>query len=143
MENNELYHHGVKGMKWGVRRSPAQLGHPTSKGKKTGRFSFGKKKKPVEKRVDSEPKKKSVKDMSDTELREVISRMRLEQDYANLSSSQVSKGKKFVDRMLNNVITPAAEDVAKQLVKSAMTKGVNSILGLDEEFKVYTNNKKK
>jgi hypothetical protein len=26
----ELYHHGVKGMKWGVRRTPEQLGHSKS-----------------------------------------------------------------------------------------------------------------
>ena len=25
--NRELYHYGVKGMKWGVRRTPEQLGH--------------------------------------------------------------------------------------------------------------------
>lgn len=32
---NELYHHGVKGMKWGVRRTPAQLGHkPSAKHRK-------------------------------------------------------------------------------------------------------------
>lgn len=28
---NELYHHGIKGMKWGVRRTPEQLGHKKKK----------------------------------------------------------------------------------------------------------------
>jgi len=32
--DSELYHHGVKGMKWGVRRSPQQLGHPAPKKRK-------------------------------------------------------------------------------------------------------------
>lgn len=29
-EYNELYHHGIKGQKWGVRRTAAQLGHRNS-----------------------------------------------------------------------------------------------------------------
>lgn len=40
MSKGYLEHYGVKGMKWGVRRTPAQLGHKTStKRKKPGVFS--------------------------------------------------------------------------------------------------------
>lgn len=34
MEDKKLYHHGIKGMKWGVRRTKAQLGYKTSPKKK-------------------------------------------------------------------------------------------------------------
>lgn len=35
--HEDLYHHGIKGMKWGIRRTPAQLGHKTSAKKKTSK----------------------------------------------------------------------------------------------------------
>ena len=35
MENQELSHHGIIGMRWGVRRTPAQLGHKPSDNRKT------------------------------------------------------------------------------------------------------------
>jgi hypothetical protein len=41
MNEYELYHHGVKGQKWGVRRTAAQLGHRTANiASKTGKVLY-------------------------------------------------------------------------------------------------------
>lgn len=58
MENTCLYHHGIKGQRWGVRRTPAQLGHPvtkTTKKKKTSAKSQTK-----SKELTTEEKKSKV-----------------------------------------------------------------------------------
>ena len=156
MDNNELMHYGVPGMKWGVRRTPAQLGRKKTSSSKS---LFGKKKpkpkpkpKPKAKSESSKketaPKPKSVKEMSDEELSTAIRRMQLEQTYASLSPQKVSTGKAVTKRILNNIIVPAAEDVGRQMVKTALTRAGNKTLSevfkdFSEADKIYTNNKKK
>ena len=141
---NELYHFGIKGMRWGVRRYQNQDGSLTNAGKtrlKKGHASneeTDSSNKPSTKSSST----KTVKDMSDDELRQAINRLQLEQQYKNLSPKNVSKGKKFVDTVKNDVLKPAAIDIGKQVAKSLMVKGVNSLVK-DESLKVYTNNKKK
>ena len=152
MDNDELMHYGVPGMKWGVRRTPAQLGRKKTSSSKS---LFGKKKskpKPKEKSESSKketaPKPKTVKEMSDEELNAAIRRMQLEQTYASLSPQKVSTGKAIAKRILNNIVVPAAEDVGKQMVKTALTRAGNKTLSevfkdFSEADKIYTNNKKK
>ena len=72
---------------------------------------------------------KSIKDMSDSELRAVVNRLQLEQQYRSLTPQQVSKGRKFVDSVLNNVLAPAAKEVGKNVAKSLMTNIANEMLG--------------
>lgn len=152
MDNDELMHYGVPGMKWGVRRTPAQLGRKKTSSSKS---LFGKKKSKAKAKTKSEsskeetaPKPKSVKEMSDEELNAAIRRMQLEQTYASLSPQKVSTGKAVTKRILNNIIVPAAEDVGRQMVKTALTRAGNKTLSevfkdFSEADKIYTNNKKK
>lgn len=154
MDNDELMHYGVPGMKWGVRRTPAQLGRKKTSSSKS---LFGKKKpkpkpKPKAKSESSKeetaPKKKSVKEMSNEELNAAIDRMRLEQTYASLSPQKVSMGKKIAKTILNDVVVPAATDVGRQMVKSTLARAGNKTLSevfkdFSDEDKIYANNKKK
>lgn len=154
MDNDELMHYGVPGMKWGVRRTPAQLGRKKTSSSKS---LFGKKKsKPKAKakaksessKKETAQKPKTVKEMSDEELNAAIRRMQLEQTYASLSPQKVSTGKAITKRILNNIVVPAAEDVGRQMVKTALTRAGNKTLSevfkdFSEADKIYTNNKKK
>ena len=150
MDNDELMHYGVPGMKWGVRRTPAQLGRKKTSSSKS---LFGKKKpKPKAKSESSKKetvqKKKSVKEMSDEELNAAISRLQLEQRYKELSPQKVSMGKKIAKTILNDVVVPAATDVGRQMVKSTLARAGNKTLSevfkdFSDEDKIYANNKKK
>lgn len=86
---DELYHWGIKGMKWGVRRYQNKDGTLTSEGKK--HYS-----------QDHEDytrahTKKSVREMSDSELNARINRLQKEQQYERLtaSSSKLQKAIKI------------------------------------------------
>lgn len=85
--SNELYHHGVKGMRWGVRNDKK-------------RFSSGKKKNRQEDWSDdakeaSQIKKKRVSQMSNAELRKLNERQNLERQHSQLNPSVISKGMKY------------------------------------------------
>ena len=68
---NELYHFGIKGMKWGIRRYQNKDGSLTAAGKK--RYS------------DSSSVNDGIKDLTDQELRDRINRLNLEKQYQDLT----------------------------------------------------------
>lgn len=85
--SEELYHYGIKGMKWGVRRTPAQLGHVTA-GKKSSRES--KASKPKEKKTPGKTSR-ITSSLSDDELQRRVNRLNLEERYDDLVARQKAR----------------------------------------------------
>lgn len=94
-----LSHHGVKGMKWGVRKN----------GKSRVRTSFAK------------PPKK----LSDMELTNRVKRMETEKRYNSLNTADKSKGRQFVEEVLTNsgkrVATTVLTGGGLLVVRAALT----------------------
>ena len=84
----ELYHFGIKGMKWGIRRFQNRDGTLTPQGK--NRYQ------------------KDVKRMSDRELRRAINRLEMERKYTRLANSDINRGKKYIDAVAKTGLTVAA-----------------------------------
>ena len=125
-----LIHYGILGMKWGVRRYQNKDGSLTSAGKK--RYSNNDDIKDSPQKNTEEPKKKSVKDMSDEELRREINRMQLEQSYLRMTGQNIEKGKSAVEIALGKMKESFVSTVAQKSGQILAERLVNSMLGVKE-----------
>ena len=86
MDDNELYHHGILGMKWGIRRFQKKDGSLTTSGRK--RYSNSSE----DYNTTQNLKKKKLNEMSNAELRKLNERQQLERTYHQFNKSRISKG---------------------------------------------------
>lgn len=131
MDNNTLSHHGVKGMRWGVRRTPAQLGHkPSAKRKKVNvadrvKKALAKHKQSVEtkkakQKAEEEAKEQKSKEeilkrgsaaevmslkgkISNSELQSAVNRLNLERQLSDLSSKDSNAGKDKLSETMDKI----------------------------------------
>jgi hypothetical protein len=116
-----IEHYGVKGMRWGVRRTDAELARSRKKkesdsdssskgdGKKNSRGNIG----------------KSSANLSDKELKDVVSRMQLEKQYASLKPKSISQV--AVDTA-KSIVAQAARSSVQQLANQAFNQQMNSVM---------------
>lgn len=122
MSTNELTHHGIKGMRWGVRRSKAQLARAGGSSAKSSPTTAKKVVGDGEK-TDYKPRLKA-EELSDRELKARIQRIENEKKYNQLTAKEKSAGRKFVEDVLVN----AGKQALTSFVNKQMTNALNSLM---------------
>ena len=107
---SELKHHGVKGMRWGVRRATTRGGTPPSTRKAK-----------VDEGVKKEDPKTSVKNLSDQELKDRIQRLQNEKTYKQLTAKP--------ENVVAGIIKRSAKASAEQALTQVSTKLLKQFLG--------------
>lgn len=119
-----LAHYGVLGMKWGRRRSRAEIDAAKTTSADAQK-SF---------EVRAQAKTGGTKTLSNEDLRKAVTRMRLEQEFAQLSAKEKeaaqSRGKRFVTKLFVDVgqqqaravVNEVATQQRQQLMRKAMSK---------------------
>jgi hypothetical protein len=129
MDNNELMHYGRKGMKWYQNIFTKKK----SSGKKSDQDDDdNQEQKPKSSSQSSKPKQKSVKEMSNAELREAMNRLQDEARYKQMLAADKSKGAKFINTVANDVIKPAVINAGRNAVQDFATKKIKDVMGLNK-----------
>lgn len=143
IHNGEIYHHGVKGQKWGVRRYQNKDGSLTPAGRKRlSKDDIAKTKKVVDSSADLAQKLKSANDsapkskkqkldlsnMSDQEMRSKINRALLEKQYNDMfAPEKVNRGRDYVGKTLEvigTVLTIGSSALGVALAIKELKKGL-------------------
>lgn len=115
-----LEHHGIKGMKWGVRKQRTGSGTSKPEGststptKASSGDSNGKLQRSKQGRIEVAPKGAGGKPnhMSDEELRQIINRINLERQFTQLTTPPPSRKDEA-----RNLVGEVLKDVGKQQLK--------------------------
>ena len=108
----QLYHYGIPGQKWGIRRFQREDGSRTPAGKKRDN-RHGKSEDHMK---TQSAKKKGPDGLSNEDLKKTNERLRLEQEYKKLTADQITKSESWVKESLKSAGQQALTDFSKGIM---------------------------
>ena len=136
---DELYHYGIKGMKWGVIRTAEQLGHTVKSAKSLYNSNKAKKRAKEEAAIAKKRSKiTNPKKLTTEELNTRIKRLQLEKTYKDLmkDTESTTRGKIFV----MDIMESSGKNLFTQVTNHYGAKALNKVIGEDV---IFANNKRK
>lgn len=129
---DELEHHGIKGMKWGVRRTPEQLGHRKEKRAKNKAEKKAKKDAKRREKILRDPKKlsKHLYEFSDAEITNSLKHFDWQKHMNDLSPSKLKQGSKIVE----NTVKTAGSLIAAYNIGASV---YNTISGTEKPLPAF------
>lgn len=132
MPNGVLSHYGILGMRWGIRRTPEELGHrPRRSAGERLRSAIANAKEKSREHATVKASKTAidVSSMSDEDLNKVVNRLQLEKRYSDLMKELHPKRQSRLKRIL----TDLADKSVRQIGEKALTKAINNAFTTQEE----------
>lgn len=114
MEILYLAHHGVLGQKWGVRRYQNEDGSLTSLGKKRRENANSLTRNAGIRNSDvlKKARKEDINSLSTAELKSYNDRLSAENNFINLTSGSIKKGRDWTDSTAKTIVTSIVTGVA-------------------------------
>lgn len=138
-EETVMKHYGVKGMKWGIRKKRVDLGI-RRKGQEIAKKRKENQERKLEERQTRTRKNTETYRLETDELRAVVERMRLENEYEKLVNPKNEKrrnaGVQIVVDVASGVLKSVATDYSKHVIN-------NFIRTYDPTYKPSSGSKKK
>lgn len=163
----ELYHHGILGQKWGVRRYQNPDGSLTAEGKlrykvdpKTGKYKklnyreqkrarakYEAEKKAEAAKKNKSPREKKITELTDKQLDKYINRMQKEERAIQLRNSinkldprPLTRGERFMNLMMDEVVIPTVREVGKEALKRMLNNALKTNNGNNNNSNKNKNN---
>ena len=126
MNERELIHYGIKGMKWGILRYQNADGTLTAAGRMRDRMTRKRNRKRAEKVLKGSSKtvKRRLSQITDEDLRKAVSRLQLERDYKTLTKppDKHKRAKEIATKWLETAGTKVLESAATNLGKKIFSE---------------------